>query len=110
MKLLALRLCAHDSNVTYFDGEQLKYKSFERDFQVKHFGFEGIYAWTRILDEWNIIVLFLLSSLIKGEFLLIFKFLSIINLLGEKSFNPLILQFSFELSLLAVLDVTNIES
>ena len=55
MKLLALRLCAHDSNVTYFDGEQLKYKSFERDFQVKHFGFEGIYAWTRILDEWNII-------------------------------------------------------
>ena len=55
MKLLALRLCAHDSNVTYFDGEQLKYRSFERDFQVKHFGFEGIYAWTRILDEWNII-------------------------------------------------------
>ena len=41
MKLLALRLCAHDSNVTYYDGEQLKYRSFERDFQVKHFGFEG---------------------------------------------------------------------
>ena len=54
MKLLALRLCAHDSNVTYYDGEHLKYKSFERDFQVKHFGFEGIYGWTRILDEWNI--------------------------------------------------------
>ena len=54
MKLLGLRLCAHDSNVTYYDGEHLKYKSFERDFQVKHFGFEGIYGWTRILDEWNI--------------------------------------------------------
>ena len=54
MKLLALRLCAHDSNVTYYDGEQLKYRSFERDFQVKHFGFEGVYAWTRILEEWNI--------------------------------------------------------
>ena len=55
MKLLALRLCAHDSNVTYFDGEKLKYRSFERDFQVKHFGFEGLYGWTRILNEWNII-------------------------------------------------------
>ena len=55
MKLLALRLCAHDSNVTYFDGEQLKYKSFERDFQVKHFGFEGVYAWTRLIEEWNIV-------------------------------------------------------
>ena len=44
MKLLGLRLCSHDSNVTYYDGEQLKYKSFERDFQVKHFGFEGIYG------------------------------------------------------------------
>ena len=54
MKLLALRLCAHDSNITYFDGEQIRYKSFERDFQVKHFGFEGLYGWTRILEEWNI--------------------------------------------------------
>ncbi len=54
MKLLALRLCAHDSNITYFDGDRIKYKSFERDFQVKHFGFEGLYGWTRILEEWNI--------------------------------------------------------
>ena len=54
-KLYTSFVSAHDSNVTYFDGEQLKYRSFERDFQVKHFGFEGIYAWTRILDEWNII-------------------------------------------------------
>ena len=44
MKLLGLRLCAHDSNVTYYDGEHLKYKSFERDFQHKHFGFNGIYG------------------------------------------------------------------
>ena len=54
MKLLALRLCAHDSNITFFDGDRIKYKSFERDFQVKHFGFEGLYGWTRILEEWNI--------------------------------------------------------
>ena len=54
MKLLGLRLCAHHSNVTYYDGEHLKYKSFERDFQHKHFGFNGIYGWTRILEEWNV--------------------------------------------------------
>ena len=54
MKLLGLRLWAHDSNVTYYDGEHLKYKSFERDFQHKHFGFNGIYGWTRILEEWNV--------------------------------------------------------
>ena len=54
MKLLGLRLCAHDSNGTYYDGEHLKYKSFERDFQHKHFGFNGIYGWTRILEEWNV--------------------------------------------------------
>ena len=54
MKLLGLRLYAHDSNVTYYDGEHLKYKSFERDFQHKHFGFNGIYGWTRILEEWNV--------------------------------------------------------
>tara|TARA_B100000123_G_scaffold173401_1_gene128701 strand:+ start:411 stop:1865 length:1455 start_codon:yes stop_codon:yes gene_type:complete len=40
--------------VTYYDGEHLKYKSFERDFQHKHFGFNGIYGWTRILEEWNV--------------------------------------------------------
>tara|TARA_Y100001972_G_scaffold73444_1_gene89254 strand:+ start:1792 stop:3291 length:1500 start_codon:yes stop_codon:yes gene_type:complete len=54
MKLLALRLDDHDSNVTYFDGEHLKYKSFERDYQFKHFGFDGRYSWTKILEEWNI--------------------------------------------------------
>ncbi len=54
MKLLGLRLCAHDSNVTYYDGEHLNYKSFDRDFQHKHFGFNGIYGWTRILEEWNV--------------------------------------------------------
>lgn len=54
MKLLAIRSCAHDSNVTYFDGETIKYKSFERDLQIKHFGFEGLFGWHRILSDWNI--------------------------------------------------------
>ena len=55
MKLLALRLDSHDSNVTYFDGERIRYRSFERDLQIKHFGFEGLYGWTKIIKEWNIV-------------------------------------------------------
>ena len=49
-------------------------------------------------------------SLIIGEFLLIFKSLSIINLCGEWFSRPLILHDNLELSELAVLDETNIES
>jgi len=55
MRLLALRLDSHDSNVTYFDGERIRYRSFERDLQIKHFGFEGLYGWTKILKEWDIV-------------------------------------------------------
>ena len=55
MKLLGLRLDSHDANVTYYDGETVRYRSFERDYQNKHHGFtNGIYEWTRILEEWNI--------------------------------------------------------
>lgn len=55
MKLLGLRLDSHDANVTYYDGETVRYRSFERDYQCKHVGFEnGIYQWTRILEDWNI--------------------------------------------------------
>ena len=56
------------------------------------------------------IVLFLFLSVITLDFLLIFKFLSIINLFGEKFSKPLILQDNFELSALAVLDEIKIES
>ena len=55
MKLLGLRLDSHDANVTYYDGETVRYRSFERDYQCKHVGFEnGVYQWTRILEDWNI--------------------------------------------------------
>ena len=44
MKLLGLRLDSHDANVTYYDGETVRYRSFERDYQNKHHGFtNGIY-------------------------------------------------------------------
>ena len=55
MRLLGLRLSAHDSNVTYYDGEQLRYTNLERDYQIKHFGFDSLYNWTSVLEKWNII-------------------------------------------------------
>ena len=55
-------------------------------------------------------MLFRFLSLITGDDLFNFKFLSIINLLGEKLSKPLILQDNFDLSALAVLDEIKIES
>ena len=36
MKLLGLRICDHDSNFSYFDGEKVNYLKTERKYQVKH--------------------------------------------------------------------------
>ena len=36
MKLLGLRVCEHDSNFSYFDGEQLHYLKTERKYKIKH--------------------------------------------------------------------------
>ena len=36
MKLLGLRICDHDSNFSYFDGEKVRYLKTERKYQVKH--------------------------------------------------------------------------
>ncbi len=54
MRLLGLRVCAHDTNITYYDGEKLRYRSFERDFQFKHFGKFSRMGWIRVLDDWNV--------------------------------------------------------
>ena len=54
MNLLGLRVCAHDANVTYWDGEKVRYASFERLLQLKHHGFDSLYEWTSILDEWGV--------------------------------------------------------
>jgi len=54
MKFLALRLCAHDSNISYFNGEEVLYYKSERDFQIKHHGFNNLTEWTHILKKWNI--------------------------------------------------------
>lgn len=55
MKLLALRLCEHDSNFSYFDGNKLHYYKSERTTQVKHHGFSNIWEWQRVIKSlWNL--------------------------------------------------------
>jgi carbamoyltransferase len=65
LKLLGLRICDHDSNFSYFDGEKVNYLKTERKYQFKHHSVmqhqenkkEG-YDWTLwekiIEEEWDI--------------------------------------------------------
>ena len=46
MKLLGLRVCEHDSNFSYFDGEQLHYLKTERKYKIKHHGVVDVLKFT----------------------------------------------------------------
>lgn len=54
MKFIGLRLCEHDSNVTYSDGKNIKYYKPERDYQIKHFGYCDLSSWIKIIKKWKI--------------------------------------------------------
>lgn len=55
MKLLSLRLCEHDSNLSFFDGENVHYYKSERHLQYKHHAFNNLWEWRDIVyDLWNI--------------------------------------------------------
>ena len=54
MKFIGLRLCEHDSNISYSDGVNVKYYKSERDYQFKHHGFRDLNHWKKIIDRWNI--------------------------------------------------------
>ena len=55
MKLLGLRLCEHDSNFSYFDGQTLHYYKSERDKGIKHHGFDNLWEWEdEIYKIWGI--------------------------------------------------------
>jgi len=54
MKFLGLRLCDHDSNITYTDGVNVKYYNSERDYQIKHHGFKDLNQWYQVIKEWGI--------------------------------------------------------
>ena len=55
MNLLAIRLCAHDANISYFDGNAVHFYHPERSKQIKHFSYENIFEWLdEIRDVWGI--------------------------------------------------------
>ena len=54
MKFIGLRLCEHDSNISYSDSRIVKYYKSERDYQIKHHGFEDLSQWKKIIDNWKI--------------------------------------------------------
>lgn len=55
MKLLALRICEHDSNFSYFDGEKLHYYKSERTMQIKHHAFNNLWEWRRAIKQlWDL--------------------------------------------------------
>jgi len=55
MKLLALRLCEHDSNISYFDGQKLHYFKSERKSQIKHHKFNNLWEWRVVIQRlWGV--------------------------------------------------------
>lgn len=45
MKLLGLRLCEHDSNISFFDGNIVHYAKTERLRKEKHHAYKNLYEW-----------------------------------------------------------------
>jgi carbamoyltransferase len=54
MKFLGLRLCDHDSNITYTDGTVVRYVKSERIHQVKHHGYNDFSSYIDDIKHWNI--------------------------------------------------------
>ena len=54
-KLLGLRLCEHDSNISYFDGSKVYYFKSERFYNQKHHAYNNLWEWkTEIKNIFNI--------------------------------------------------------
>ncbi len=54
MKFLGLRLCDHDSNITYTDGVNVRYLKSERLHQIKHHGYNDFSSYLKDIEHWNI--------------------------------------------------------
>jgi carbamoyltransferase len=54
MKFLGLRLCDHDSNISYTDGTTVKYIKSERPHQIKHHGYTDFSSYQADIAHWNI--------------------------------------------------------
>ena len=51
MRLLGLRLCDHDSNITLYDNGNLSYYKLERDTQIKHDSFDNLWEWEFVVKD-----------------------------------------------------------
>ena len=55
MKLLGLRLCEHDSNISFFDGDKVHYVKTERIKNIKHHAYNNLTQWELDLEKlWGI--------------------------------------------------------
>tara|TARA_R100000426_G_scaffold9233_1_gene10371 strand:- start:2242 stop:3753 length:1512 start_codon:yes stop_codon:yes gene_type:complete len=53
--LIGLRLCEHDSNISYYDGKEFYYYKSERNYQIKHHAFDNFWQWKNIIfNLWNL--------------------------------------------------------
>jgi carbamoyltransferase len=51
-KLLGLRLCEHDSNLSYFDGENVHYLKTERVYEKKHHAYDNLIDWQEDVQKY----------------------------------------------------------
>lgn len=51
MKLLAFRVCEHDSNFSFYDGKELKYFKSERHTKIKHHAYNDLTVWKDVVKE-----------------------------------------------------------
>ena len=51
MKLLSLRLCEHDSNIAYFDGDKVFYIKTERIYKEKHHAYNNLWQWKKDIEK-----------------------------------------------------------
>ena len=54
MKFLGLRLCDHDSSITYSNGVDVKYYKPERHNQIKHFAYRNLKDWVKDIERFDI--------------------------------------------------------
>jgi carbamoyltransferase len=55
MKFLGLRLCEHDSNMSYFDGNEVFYFKLERKTKIKHDAYDNFETWIKEINKiWNV--------------------------------------------------------
>jgi carbamoyltransferase len=55
MKLLAIRICEHDSNFSYFDGSSVYYFKSERKYQVKKHSYKNLWSWREeVKNIWDL--------------------------------------------------------